>query len=93
MVNESSKELAVKIAYFATLAGGSILLGFNYAIGKARKTSESSEAGKLHQQGVELARKALARATLYSVGGFSFAIIIGLGLRKCWVYSRRQTTH
>lgn len=73
--DNSNKELILKIAYFTTLTGASILFGFSYSLSKIRKNSNVTPSAQLHDEAVGLARKALMRATLYSVGTMSiFAI-------------------
>lgn len=68
-------DLFIKIAYFTSLAGASILFGFSVTLGKLRKNNLETPEAVLHEEGVALARRALLRGTLYSVGGFSvFAI-------------------
>lgn len=66
MASDDKKELAIKIVYFAGIALASVLFGFKRTI----KDASSSDA-KLHNEAVSLARKALARGTMYSVGGFA----------------------
>lgn len=67
------KEDLIKIVYFTSLAGTSILLGFSLTLGKLKKTSQKAS---LHEEGVALARKALMRGTMYSVGGFGVFSVI-----------------
>lgn len=87
MTSDSSKELAIKIAYFTSLAAVSTLIGFSTTIGKARNSSKTPEA-KVYEEGVALARRALFRGTAYSVGGFSIFIAFGLGIKAAWTSLR-----
>lgn len=59
----------LKIAYFASIAGVSILVGFSTTLSRLRKDPPGPPT--LHDEGVALARKALGRATIYSICGFS----------------------
>lgn len=67
----------MKILYFASLTGASILFGFSRSLSKIRKNDiATTEEAKLHEEAVGLARKALLKGTIYSVCGFSvFAIV------------------
>lgn len=58
----------LKVAYFASIAGASILFGFSTTLSRLRKDPPGQPT--LHDEGVALARKALGRATIYSVCGF-----------------------
>lgn len=66
MATEDKKELAIKIVYFTGIALASILIGFKRTVGNA-----TSPDAKLHNEAVSLAQRALARGTMYSVGGFT----------------------
>lgn len=74
----SNNENLLKIAYFASIAGVSILVGFSTTLSRLRKDPPGPLT--LHDEGVALARKALGRATLYSVCGFSVFAFISYNL-------------
>lgn len=76
LLNEGKKpekktynEFYLKVAYFVSLAGTSILVGFSYSINKFRKNHTGPD-----REAVALAKKALLRGTIYSV---SFCGILG----------------
>lgn len=71
MKSETS-DLLLKIAYFTSLAGASILVGFSTTLNKSRK---STPEAALFEEGAALARKALFRGTIYSVCGFSLVAL------------------
>lgn len=73
MVDDTRKELYLKIAYFTTLAGASILFGFSYSLGRLRKSKNDNPDAKIHAEAVALARRALLRASIYSIGSMSLA--------------------
>lgn len=64
---------------FLTLVSAiGLFSGFGFSLSSTKKRETKNLKGEklhhfynLHDSGVELARRALARATLYSVGGFS----------------------
>jgi hypothetical protein len=64
--------------FFAIATSFGILSGFGFSVGATKKREIKDLDGKelrdyyaRHERGVEFAKKALTRATLYSVGGFS----------------------
>lgn len=73
MIDDNKKELYLKLAYFATLTGASILFGFSYSLGRIRKSTNDNPDAKLHAEAVRLAKKALFRASIYSIGSMSLA--------------------
>lgn len=73
MFDEHKKELYLKIAYFTTLTGASILFGFSYSLGRVRKSTNDNPDAKIHAEAVTLARRALFRASMYSIGSMSLA--------------------
>lgn len=68
--SSSRTELFIKIAYFTSLAGASILIGFSTTLNKLRKNTPDTPEAVLFEEGSALARKALMRGTIYSVCGF-----------------------
>lgn len=68
------KDDLIKIVYFTSLTGASILLGFGLTLGKFKKNASITTT--LHDEGAALARKALLRGTMYSVGGFGLFSVI-----------------
>lgn len=70
MSTESKSDLLIKIAYFTSLAGASILFGFSFTLNKLRKETPETPEAVLFEEGVALARKALMRGTIYSFCGF-----------------------
>jgi hypothetical protein len=68
MSSSTANDNLLKIAYFASIAGVSILVGFSTTLSRLRKDPPGPPT--LHDEGVALARKALGRATLYSICGF-----------------------
>ena len=65
---------------FVTAVG--LISGFGFSLSSTKKRETKNLSGEkltsfytLHDSGVDLARKALARATLYSVTGFSLVCI------------------
>lgn len=68
------KDDLIKIVYFTSLAGTSILLGFGLTLGKLKKNASTTTT--LHDEGAALARKALLRGTMYSVGGFGLFSVV-----------------
>lgn len=75
MSSGGTSDLLVKVAYFSSLAGASILFGFSFTLSKIRKSTPDTPDSILYEEGVALARKALMRGTIYSVGGFTlFAV-------------------
>lgn len=82
----SNNENLVKIVFFTSIAGVATLFGFSSTLGKLRKDSPYPEtpspktSAQLHQEGVALARKALLRATVYTVCGFGTAMFISYHL-------------
>lgn len=78
MTSTSDEDNYLKIAYFASIAGVSILAGFSTTLSRLRKDPPGPP--NLHDEGVALARKALGRATLYSVCGFSIFSFISYEL-------------
>lgn len=91
---DTNVDLFIKIAYFTSLAGASILFGFSRTLSKTRNkidaTTATTEAAKLHEEGVALARKALFKATLYSVCGFGLFSIVSYKLFiKKWIKQSR----
>lgn len=75
MIDENKKDLYLKLLYFTSLAGASILFGFSYSLGRSRKSRNDIADAKIHGQAVDLAKKALMKATLYSVGSMSVIAI------------------
>lgn len=75
------KEKADKVKagiFFAIVSSIGILSGFGYSLGSVKKREIKSLGNKklkdlyyLQESGAELAKRALIRATIYSVGGFS----------------------
>lgn len=63
-------DLYVKIAYFTSLAGASILFGFGLTLNKHRKDTSVKPEAVLYNEGAALARKALMKGTIYAVSGF-----------------------
>ena len=78
----SSNESLVKIVFFTSIAGVATLFGFSTTLGKLRKDAPFGESpspktsAQLHQEGVALARKALFRATTYTVCGFGAFVLV-----------------
>lgn len=74
-MSSTNIDLFVKIAYFTSLAGASILFGFGLTLNKLKKDTSQTPEAVLHGEGAALARKALLKGTIYAVGGFGiFAI-------------------
>lgn len=67
----TNNDLFIKIAYFTSLAGASMLFGFSVTLNKLRKSAPETSETKLYGDGVALARQALMRGTIYAIGGFS----------------------
>lgn len=75
MSSSNGNDLLIKIAYFTSLAGASILLGFSVTLNKLKKNIPDTPEAALYEEGTALARKALMRGTIYSICGFSlFAV-------------------
>lgn len=74
---DDSSNVYLKAAYFASIAGLSIVLGFSATVNKHKGKSVSPTDVAVYEQGVALARKALIRATLYSVAGFGVIGLVG----------------
>ena len=78
---DSKKEKADRVKagiFFAIVSSLGILSGFGLSVGSVKKREIKNLSNKklreyyyLQENGAELARRALFRATLYSVGGFS----------------------
>lgn len=68
MKNENPKsDLYIRIAYFASLTGVSVLLGFSWTMNRIHKAEPKTRDAKLFQEGVSLARKALFRGSLHAL--------------------------
>lgn len=76
--SSTNSESLLKIVYFASIAGVSILVGFSTSLSRLRKDPPGPLT--LHDEGVALARKALGRATLYSLCGFSVFAFLSYSL-------------
>lgn len=81
----SNNENLLKVVYFSSIAGIATLFGFSTTLGRLRKdapleNSSPKSSAQLHQEGVALARKALFRATIYTVTGFSTFMFISYQL-------------
>lgn len=70
MISDERREFLLKVLYFTTITGASILFGFSTSVKKFNKESPANREAALHCEGVALARKALLRGTIYSVCGF-----------------------
>lgn len=68
--SDNKNDLFVKIAFFSTLAGASILFGFSTTLNKLRKSTPDTPDAVMYEEGVALARKALFRGSIYSICGF-----------------------
>lgn len=73
---EKRSDNLIKVAYFASLAGMSMTLGFSYSLSRIRKSSTEGPDAALYGEGVALARKALLKGTIYAVCGCTlFAMV------------------
>lgn len=76
--NNKNNEFYLKVAYFVSLTGASILFGFSLTLNKFKKDlagPDVSPRAQVYQEGAALARKALLKGTLYSFCGFGLVAI------------------
>lgn len=84
--NEKNDYFYLRVAYFASIACTSILVGFSFTVNKLRKSTPENTDAVLYEEGAALARKALMRGTIYSVIGFGCFAVASYNLfGKHWI--------
>lgn len=93
MSTGENKDFYLRVAYFASIACTSILVGFSLTVNKLRKSTPENVEAALYEEGAALARKALMRGTIYSVIGFScFAVTSYHLFGKQWIKNFNDRT-
>lgn len=86
MSTNEKNDFYLRVAYFASIACTSILVGFSFTVNKLRKSTPENVDAVLYEEGAALARKALMRGTIYSIVGFScFAVTSYHLFGKHWI--------